>query len=116
MTKITLLASAARAFGGAALADTSDKRIALSNNYAGNSWRQARRWTLQRRRVFRLSRASRSCRPLSRAWQPACPRVRSARRRTRQRRQGGWRLLRRRCRWQVCDHLPQFIQSFARER
>lgn len=25
----------------AALADTSDKRIALSNNYAGNSWRQA---------------------------------------------------------------------------
>jgi ribose transport system substrate-binding protein len=27
--------------GQAALADTSDKRIALSNNYAGNSWRQA---------------------------------------------------------------------------
>jgi ribose transport system substrate-binding protein len=27
--------------GGPALADTSDKRIALSNNYAGNSWRQA---------------------------------------------------------------------------
>ncbi len=26
---------------GAALADTSDKKIALSNNYAGNSWRQA---------------------------------------------------------------------------
>lgn len=26
---------------GAACADTSDKRIALSNNYAGNSWRQA---------------------------------------------------------------------------
>ena len=26
---------------GTALADTSDKRIALSNNYAGNSWRQA---------------------------------------------------------------------------
>ncbi|CAN0587227.1 unnamed protein product [Ectocarpus sp. 12 AP-2014] len=25
----------------AAIADTSDKRIALSNNYAGNSWRQA---------------------------------------------------------------------------
>ena len=41
MTKITLLASAALAVGGAALADTSDKRIALSNNYAGNSWRQA---------------------------------------------------------------------------
>ena len=29
------------AVGTAALADTSDKRIALSNNYAGNSWRQA---------------------------------------------------------------------------
>lgn len=27
--------------GGVALADTSEKRIALSNNYAGNSWRQA---------------------------------------------------------------------------
>ncbi|WP_299652476.1 ABC transporter substrate-binding protein [uncultured Jannaschia sp.] len=27
--------------GAAASADTSDKRIALSNNYAGNSWRQA---------------------------------------------------------------------------
>ncbi|MBD3678775.1 MAG: ABC transporter substrate-binding protein [Rhodobacteraceae bacterium] len=26
---------------GAGVADTSDKRIALSNNYAGNSWRQA---------------------------------------------------------------------------
>jgi len=26
---------------GTAIADTSDKRIALSNNYAGNSWRQA---------------------------------------------------------------------------
>jgi len=41
MTKIALLASAALAVGGAALADTSEKRIALSNNYAGNSWRQA---------------------------------------------------------------------------
>ena len=41
MTKITLLACAALTFGGAALADTSEKRIALSNNYAGNSWRQA---------------------------------------------------------------------------
>lgn len=29
------------AFGQPALADTSDKKIALSNNYAGNSWRQA---------------------------------------------------------------------------
>ena len=27
--------------GGGALADTTDKKIALSNNYAGNSWRQA---------------------------------------------------------------------------
>ena len=27
--------------GGIALADTSGKKIALSNNYAGNSWRQA---------------------------------------------------------------------------
>ena len=32
---------AATAFGVPALADTADKRIALSNNYAGNSWRQA---------------------------------------------------------------------------
>lgn len=29
------------AFGTATVADTGDKRIALSNNYAGNSWRQA---------------------------------------------------------------------------
>lgn len=39
-----LLASAAipvAAIPGAAMADTADKRIALSNNYAGNSWRQA---------------------------------------------------------------------------
>ena len=27
--------------GQSAMADTSDKRIALSNTYAGNSWRQA---------------------------------------------------------------------------
>ena len=40
-TRTTLLAGALLAVGGAALADTSDKRIALSNNYAGNSWRQA---------------------------------------------------------------------------
>src|SRR5690606_24114000 len=43
--KITrlLLASAALGLLAApqALADTSDKKIALSNNYAGNSWRQA---------------------------------------------------------------------------
>ena len=31
----------ATAFAPAVLADTSGKRIALSNNYAGNSWRQA---------------------------------------------------------------------------
>lgn len=38
-----LLASVAIACAvpAAALADTSDKKIALSNNYAGNSWRQA---------------------------------------------------------------------------
>ncbi|PRD42962.1 ABC transporter substrate-binding protein [Phyllobacterium phragmitis] len=39
-----LLASVAIAFTAvpvSALADTSDKKIALSNNYAGNSWRQA---------------------------------------------------------------------------
>ena len=36
-TALALLAAA----GTAALADTSEKRIALSNNYAGNSWRQA---------------------------------------------------------------------------
>ncbi len=47
MTKTTckgLLASAAILTvlsGQSAFADTSDKRIALSNNYAGNSWRQA---------------------------------------------------------------------------
>lgn len=41
-TKSLLLASVAFAgLAGAALADTSGKRIALSNNYAGNSWRQA---------------------------------------------------------------------------
>jgi ribose transport system substrate-binding protein len=42
----TLLTSTALAVvlatsAGSAFADTSDKRIALSNNYAGNSWRQA---------------------------------------------------------------------------
>ena len=42
MTRTMLLASAAlAALAGAGIADTSDKRIALSNNYAGNSWRQA---------------------------------------------------------------------------
>jgi len=42
MTLRTLLiAGTALAAASTALADTSDKRIALSNNYAGNSWRQA---------------------------------------------------------------------------
>jgi ribose transport system substrate-binding protein len=40
--KTVLMASvAATLVAGAALADTSGKKIALSNNYAGNSWRQA---------------------------------------------------------------------------
>ena len=46
MLKKTLLSALAMALGVAlianvAMADTSGKRIALSNNYAGNSWRQA---------------------------------------------------------------------------
>lgn len=42
MTRTILMASAAlAALAGTGFADTSDKRIALSNNYAGNSWRQA---------------------------------------------------------------------------
>jgi ribose transport system substrate-binding protein len=42
MTRALLLASVALAgLAGAGMADTSGKRIALSNNYAGNSWRQA---------------------------------------------------------------------------
>ncbi len=39
-----LFASAALAgvlAAGSAMADTSSKKIAFSNNYAGNSWRQA---------------------------------------------------------------------------
>ena len=35
------LAAAAGLFAAPASADTSDKKIAFSNNYAGNSWRQA---------------------------------------------------------------------------
>ena len=35
------LAAASALFAAPALADTSDKKIAFSNNYAGNSWRQA---------------------------------------------------------------------------
>jgi ribose transport system substrate-binding protein len=38
---LTTTALCAAAMSTAALADTSDKKIALSNNYAGNSWRQA---------------------------------------------------------------------------
>ncbi len=43
MTARTMLLAGAAllAVAGTAAADTSDKRIALSNNYAGNSWRQA---------------------------------------------------------------------------
>ncbi len=37
----TTVALASLAVAGAAFADTKDKKIALSNNYAGNSWRQA---------------------------------------------------------------------------
>jgi ribose transport system substrate-binding protein len=41
-TRVMLLATATLLAGASTvLADTSDKRIALSNNYAGNSWRQA---------------------------------------------------------------------------
>ena len=35
------VALAAALAAGSAFADTKDKKIALSNNYAGNSWRQA---------------------------------------------------------------------------
>jgi ribose transport system substrate-binding protein len=38
---LALAAIGASVTAGAAFADTSDKKIALSNNYAGNSWRQA---------------------------------------------------------------------------
>ena len=42
MNKITVgLAAACISLSTAAIADTASKRIALSNNYAGNSWRQA---------------------------------------------------------------------------
>src|SRR5687768_17112566 len=41
-SKTMALVALATALGaGSALADTAGKRIALSNNYAGNSWRQA---------------------------------------------------------------------------
>ena len=42
MKKLFVLgALAAMLASGTALADTSGKKIAFSNNYAGNSWRQA---------------------------------------------------------------------------
>ncbi len=41
MQKVALCAIAATAIAGSALAGTGDKKIAFSNNYAGNSWRQA---------------------------------------------------------------------------
>jgi ribose transport system substrate-binding protein len=41
MKRMVLLTTALAMAGLPTLADTSDKRIALSNNYAGNSWRQA---------------------------------------------------------------------------
>ena len=43
MTPRTMLLAGAALLAGAgmAAADTAEKRIALSNNYAGNSWRQA---------------------------------------------------------------------------
>ena len=42
MKRVTTFASVlAISLSTAALADTSGKKIALSNNYAGNSWRQA---------------------------------------------------------------------------
>lgn len=41
MKSLLLSAAAIAMVASSAYADTSDKRIALSNNYAGNSWRQA---------------------------------------------------------------------------
>src|SRR5258707_13410151 len=42
LVKLTaLVALGIAAISGSALADTSGKKIAFSNNYAGNSWRQA---------------------------------------------------------------------------
>src|SRR5690349_6099951 len=40
-TAIALAIASATLVDKAAMADTKDKKIALSNNYAGNSWRQA---------------------------------------------------------------------------
>ncbi|QUS36250.1 ABC transporter substrate-binding protein [Falsirhodobacter algicola] len=44
---LLLTAAVAAVCAGGAFADTSDKRIALSNNYAGNSWRQSMLQTFQ---------------------------------------------------------------------
>ncbi len=41
MRTVALCAVVSAIVGGSAFADTSGKRIAFSNNYAGNSWRQA---------------------------------------------------------------------------
>jgi ribose transport system substrate-binding protein len=41
MKLLVLAALAVSIIGGSASANTSDKKIAFSNNYAGNSWRQA---------------------------------------------------------------------------
>ena len=38
---LTVAAGLVALGAGGAVADTADKRVALSNNYAGNSWRQA---------------------------------------------------------------------------
>ena len=40
-TSKLMLAAAILAVATPGMADTADRRIALSNNYAGNSWRQA---------------------------------------------------------------------------
>ena len=40
-TLVCTIALGAMLAAGASLADTKDKKIALSNNYAGNSWRQS---------------------------------------------------------------------------
>ena len=39
--RVALIAAGFAILAGTAMADTKDKKIALSNNYAGNSWRQA---------------------------------------------------------------------------
>src|SRR6476660_10421407 len=40
-TSLALAVLGVGVIAGTAFADTSDKKIAFSNNYAGNSWRQA---------------------------------------------------------------------------